>query len=266
MHPVLLRAGQRDHASQLPVVLCVVVAHASLIAGMPALGTRAAASPEPIAVRFVEPEPLPAAPVEPGRTAVPLPADAVASQRAMPRPPRRAETLAETPFTPRPALDRASEPSPEPPDASTAAAAAEPSAEVVPAARLAAPAPAIDGAGPVSMGQQRGQAAPVPGRAAGETSAALVPARHDADYLRNPAPAYPAMSRRLRETGEVLLRVDVTADGEVRTVEIERGSGHARLDEAARRAVAGWRFVPARRDDAAVASRVLVPIVFRLDD
>ena len=193
MHPVLLRAGQRDHTSQLPVVLCVVVAHASLIAGMPALGTRTAASSEPIAVRFVQPEPLPAVPVEPDRPAVPLPAAAGASPRAMSRHPRRAETRAETPFTPRPALERGSEPTPEPLDASTAAAAAEPSAEVVPAARHAGPAPAVDGAGPVSMAQQRGQAAPVPGRATGEASAALVPARHDADYLRNPAPAYPAM-------------------------------------------------------------------------
>jgi protein TonB len=106
----------------------------------------------------------------------------------------------------------------------------------------------------VSAPPQREPATPAPGRSIDQPAATLVPARHDAGYLRNPAPAYPAMSRRLRE------------DGAVRAVEIERGSGHVRLDEAARGAVAGWRFIPARRGDAAVASRVLVPIVFRLDD
>jgi protein TonB len=266
VHPVHLRARQRDHVSSLPGMLCVVAAHASLIAWMPALGPRAAASPEPIAVRFVESEPLPTAPVVPERPAVPLPAAAFASSRAAPTPPRRAGTPADTSVVPLPALDRSSEPTPEAPGASTATAVAERPVDVVPAAGHAASALAIEGTGAASIAQQRGPSEPVPGRMPGEASAALVPARHDADYLRNPAPVYPTTSRRLRESGEVLLRVEVTADGEARMVEIERGSGHARLDEAARRAVAGWRFIPARRGDAAVGSRVLVPIVFRLDD
>jgi protein TonB len=60
--------------------------------------------------------------------------------------------------------------------------------------------------------------------------------------------------------------VVVSPDGEALAVEIERGSGHERLDAAARRAVAGWRFVPARRGDVPIQASVLVPIVFRLDD
>ncbi len=262
MHPEPHRAGQRDLASRLPVVLCVLAVHASLIAGMPALVPRVAAPPEPIAVRLLDPEPSPVTPPEPERPAVPLPAAANAPSRPASRPRRNPEA----PIPRRSAPDPIPEPARGEADASAPTATSEPSAPVVPGATLAAPAPSVDGNGPVSAPPQREPATPAPGRSIDQPAATLVPARHDAGYLRNPAPAYPAMSRRLREAGEVLLRVDVAADGAVRAVEIERGSGHVRLDEAARGAVAGWRFIPARRGDAAVASRVLVPIVFRLDD
>lgn len=88
--------------------------------------------------------------------------------------------------------------------------------------------------------------------------------RFDAKYLDNPAPAYPAMSRRLGEEGKVLLRVFVEADGRPRTVEVKSGSSSARLDEAAVDAVRRWRFIPARRGAEAVAGWVLVPIAFHL--
>lgn len=95
--------------------------------------------------------------------------------------------------------------------------------------------------------------------------AALVEARFDADYLRNPAPVYPPMSRRRGEEGKVLLAVKVSPDGKAAHVEIRESSGFNRLDEAALRAVQGWRFVPARRGDQPVATSVVVPIIFRLD-
>ncbi|EXI65835.1 MAG: hypothetical protein AW08_02860 [Candidatus Accumulibacter adjunctus] len=56
-----------------------------------------------------------------------------------------------------------------------------------------------------------------------------------------PAPAYPPLSRRIEETGEVLVRVELGEDGSVAAARIERGSGHQRLDEAALAAVRGWR-------------------------
>lgn len=94
---------------------------------------------------------------------------------------------------------------------------------------------------------------------------ALEPARFDADYLNNPAPAYPLLSRRQGETGKVLLQVQVTAHGTAGQVDLKQGSGFPRLDEAALNAVRQWRFVPARRGDQAVAASVVVPITFRLD-
>jgi len=93
----------------------------------------------------------------------------------------------------------------------------------------------------------------------------VVAARFDADYLHNPKPVYPSMSRRLGEEGTVRLRVKVGADGTALTVETERSSGFDRLDAAALDAVRRWRFVPARRGDVAIEAWVAVPIVFKLE-
>lgn len=92
----------------------------------------------------------------------------------------------------------------------------------------------------------------------------LVEAHLDANYLSNPKPLYPGISRRQGEAGVVRLRVHVGADGQVLEVELQDSSGYPRLDQAAREAVAHWYFVPARRGDKPVASWVVVPIVFSL--
>lgn len=94
---------------------------------------------------------------------------------------------------------------------------------------------------------------------------AVTPARFDADYLHNPAPAYPRAARRYGDQGRVLLKVLVSAQGTASAVELEASSGHARLDEAALETVRQWRFVPARRGAESIDGWVLVPVVFRLD-
>lgn len=94
---------------------------------------------------------------------------------------------------------------------------------------------------------------------------AIIQPRFDADYLRNPAPPYPPLSRRLGEEGKVVLRVLVSPGGAAETVEIKTSSGSPRLDEAAAGTVRQWRFVPARRGETAVQSWVLVPILFKLE-
>lgn len=96
-------------------------------------------------------------------------------------------------------------------------------------------------------------------------AAAITPARFDADYLQNPAPAYPVLARRQGEQGRVLLLVRVSAAGGADEVQIKQTSGHPRLDEAALAAVRQWRFVPARQGSEAVAANVVVPITFRLN-
>lgn len=93
---------------------------------------------------------------------------------------------------------------------------------------------------------------------------AVTQARFDADYLLNPAPAYPPLSRRMGEEGKVVLRVFVEPAGRPSSIEIKTGSGSPRLDQAAQDAVWRWKFVAARRGDEAIGAWVLVPIVFNL--
>ena len=83
-------------------------------------------------------------------------------------------------------------------------------------------------------------------------------------YRHCPAPPYPAAARAQRLSGEVLLRVAVLENGAVESVALRRSSGHALLDEAALRAVRGWRFAPAHRGERAVPATVEVPVRFAL--
>ncbi len=91
-------------------------------------------------------------------------------------------------------------------------------------------------------------------------------ARFDADYLQNPKPVYPPMSRRMNEEGKVVLRVRVSSQGLPLAVEIKQSSGFARLDDAAKAAIERWRFVPARQGTEAVEASVLVPLNFTLSN
>lgn len=86
-----------------------------------------------------------------------------------------------------------------------------------------------------------------------------------ADYLDNPRPAYPPLSRRLGEQGQVLLRVWVEADGRPGQIEIRRSSGFERLDRAALQAVQRWRFVPGKRAGLPEAMWAEVPLQFVLE-
>jgi len=90
--------------------------------------------------------------------------------------------------------------------------------------------------------------------------------RFDADYLDNPKPIYPPLSRRMSEEGRVVLRVQVAANGLPTAIVIHTSSGSERLDRAAFDAVSRWRFVPARRGDEPIDASVLVPIVFSLKE
>ena len=96
-------------------------------------------------------------------------------------------------------------------------------------------------------------------------SETLSQARFDADYLRNPAPPYPPLSRRIGEEGRVILRVSVNPQGSADSVDIKTSSGSSRLDESAQKTVRSWKFIPAKRGETAVQSWVLVPVIFKLE-
>lgn len=94
--------------------------------------------------------------------------------------------------------------------------------------------------------------------------AAVVPPQFYADYLDNPAPVYPRLSKRLGEVGNVMLMVFVDAEGRPGQIDIQTTSRFERLDQAAIEAVRRWKFVAAKQGQKAVAAWVLVPIHFSL--
>lgn len=85
-----------------------------------------------------------------------------------------------------------------------------------------------------------------------------------AAYLNNPQPGYPLTARRMGWQGKVVLEVEVLADGTPGEVAVQQSSGREVLDDAALRAVRGWRFVPARIGGLSVTKRFLLPIAFNL--
>jgi protein TonB len=194
----------------------------------------------------------------PSSVAPPLPVtQALAPEATQPEPVE--QTLPEPEPTPEPAIPekiapaKAAKPPPKPAPRATPrqSVAASTPAPVVTAASSDAVSPVVSNSSP-------------PARAP-EPDPVLIEARHDADYLKNPAPAYPAMARRLGEEGRVVIRAQVGADGLPQAVDVRVSSGSERLDNAALEAVRKWRFIPARRGDIAVASWVQIPFNFSLE-
>lgn len=89
-------------------------------------------------------------------------------------------------------------------------------------------------------------------------------AQYQSASLRNPAPSYPPLSQRFGEEGKVLLRVLVSPAGEALAVELLTSSGYPRLDAAARKMVAKWRFIPAKQGQETLQAWLRVPVVFQL--
>jgi len=83
------------------------------------------------------------------------------------------------------------------------------------------------------------------------------------EYVRPPAPVYPTISRRLGETGVVMLRVLISEKGLPEQAIIAKSSGSGNLDEAGRVAAMRALFKPYMEDGKPVAVYVLVPINFQ---
>ena len=108
--------------------------------------------------------------------------------------------------------------------------------------------------------------AAVPATASGKTgSPSLVEPSADADYLKNPPPGYPRISRRNGEQGTVIVRVFISTQGTPEKAEVRTSSGFARLDQAALEAVQRWRFVPGRRNGTPEAMWFNIPVRFVLE-
>jgi TonB family protein len=79
-------------------------------------------------------------------------------------------------------------------------------------------------------------------------------------------PKYPPEALRLNETGTVVVRVEVDAEGKPSDVSVLRSSRSRALDRAAMQAAKKWRFRPAQRDGRAVSGTVEIPFDFALQD
>lgn len=169
------------------------------------------------------------APAEPPKPQPPVPV-------ALPTLQAPAQTFIEPPLI---AIAAAPAPSP--------VVAALPPPPPTPAVVQAAPVPAI----PV--------VAPPPTPAIKQVAAGAV------RYLREPRMTMPLMSRRLRESGIVHLRVVVDARGLPREITLARSSGFARLDEQALQDMRGARFVPQTENGQPVEWEVITPMSYELD-
>ena len=118
------------------------------------------------------------------------------------------------------------------------------------------PAPPVTA--PVAASPAPAPAAPAP------TPAKVELPSTDADYLNNPEPPYPALSKRLGEQGKVVVRVLIGPDGLPQKAEVRQTSGFERLDQTAISTVMKWRYVPGKRGGVPEAMWFNVPINFVL--
>jgi periplasmic protein TonB len=85
-----------------------------------------------------------------------------------------------------------------------------------------------------------------------------------AKHLNNPPPPYPAISRRMGESGRVLIYARIEANGTASQARIKTSSGYERLDQAALQAVLRWRFIPGKRAGVPEAMWYDIPLDFVL--
>lgn len=213
----------------------VVFAHAGLI-WLIATGLLSTAVPGGETEHLIMANVITDAPAAPA-TAAPLPQ---AQPKTLPQP----RTPTPPPLTPTPTPTLM----PTPVVSSAAPTAAAPTV----------PAPAATPAAAAPTGNQR------PSTASAAPAAVVLPSS-DADYLNNPAPVYPGMSRRMGEQGTAVLRVFINTEGRAEKAEIRTSSGYSRLDEAALATVQRWRYVPGKRAGVPEAMWFNVPIRFVLD-
>jgi len=84
-------------------------------------------------------------------------------------------------------------------------------------------------------------------------------------YLKEPNTTVPLMSKRLRESGTVHLRIVVDVRGHPREITLAKSSGFARLDEQALQDMRAARFVPYTENGQAVEWEVIAPVFYPLD-
>jgi TonB family protein len=249
------------------VMVASFVAHAVLLVAFSSIGATvrgrqvSAARPEPIrvSVHHVE-KPAPA----------PEPVAKNPTQRGLR--PARARNAPEVPKMDVPALE-AAEPAPPP------SPSAPPPRRIV---GLSLESTVVGGNGPsfavgnTRMGSTAGEAADpevasVTPRGSSNRKATRIPTGAGRAFtapkkIATVDPDYPALLRSQGIEDDVVLRVDIGADGRVVDVAVVKASRHAALNEAAVSAAKAERYVPAKLNGQPVADTVKFTVRFRLND
>lgn len=84
-------------------------------------------------------------------------------------------------------------------------------------------------------------------------------------FVEPPVVVYPRLSRRNGEAGQVIVRAYIDTTGVPRQVQVDKSSGHARLDEAAIAAVQKSRLKPHTENGQPVEGWARIPINFELE-
>jgi len=95
-------------------------------------------------------------------------------------------------------------------------------------------------------------------------SGALIEATPNQYY--NSPPYYPRFAKDRGYEGRVLVKVYITKEGYVKSVEILTSSGYKILDNTTLKSVRRWRFQPAKRLGTSVESVLKIPFVFKLNN
>lgn len=221
----------RRHARRVGPLAAIALMHLALFhalqGGLPKQAM--AQAPREVSVTFITP-PTPPAPQSAPTPAPPKTVPVVKKRAAPPRPVAPVAPAVNPTPSPQAISTPAPEPAPVSPEASAATAAA-------PTASPSAP----------------------PAPAQPKTVTAGI------EYLQAPQPDYPPIAKRMGEQGKAVVRVLVNDRGRPERVELQRSSGSARLDEAARQAVLRAVFKPFMEDGKAVPAWAVVPIRFQLD-
>ena len=147
----------------------------------------------------------------------------------------------------------------------TPVAVADPVSQPLPAAPTTTPAPAATGTAAASVSAAGANAGTTGANTAAQAAPKVELPSSDADYLHNPKPPYPPLSKRLGEQGKVVVRTLIGADGVPQKAEIKQSSGFERLDQSAVATALRWRYVPGKRAGMAEAMWFNVPFSFVLE-
>ena len=179
-------------------------------------------------------------------------------------PPAPAVAPVPQPAPVRPARASTPVPAPRPPAVSVADKAPAPQEFVAPepvALSPVPPSPVEPVAEPVAAATPASAAPAAPPPPAPRTVAIT-----SVEYLTPPVLNYPLASRRLREQGRVDVRLLVDVRGQPQQAQVVRSSGYERLDEAALATVRATRFKPYTENGVAQPFRVVMPLVFEMEN